>query len=200
MDEYTSFEELARHEVEGVDYVVITREGVSSVAIIAPHGGAIEPGTADIADSVASDRHAFAAFKGIKKRGNAALHIPSDRFDEPAAVRIAEGAQVVVTIHGCQGANETVFVGGRNHAIKRRLIHALRGAGFHAEESLTPGLEGKSPDNICNRCRTGQGVQIEVSRGLRERLFEGLSSQTKKKRTPLFRRFVDTVREAIEEA
>jgi phage replication-related protein YjqB (UPF0714/DUF867 family) len=198
MDIYQSFGELARHEAEGVDYVILAREGPASTAIIAPHGGGIEPGTADIADVIASDQHPFVAFKGIKKTGNAALHVRSDRFDEPVAVRTAKQAHGVVTIHGCRGGEDRVYVGGRDDGLKRRIIDVLNGAGFHAEESLKPGLEGRSPRNICNRCLTGQGVQIEISRGLREKMFEGLAKRSTRKKSETFYRFVRAVKDAIE--
>jgi len=199
IDKYTGFKELTRHEIEGVDYVILARKGTSSIAVIAPHGGGIEPGTADIADAVAADRHTFSAFKGIKKTGNAILHITSDRFDEPTALKIAEQARMVITIHGCRGQEERVYVGGRDDAVKKRVINALNRAGFHAEESLKPGLRGKNPENICNRCRTGLGVQIEISKGLRTRMFEGLGKRSIRKKTETFYSFVRVLRDAIDE-
>ncbi len=199
MDTYASYKELTQHETEGVDYVVLARKGTSPVAVIAPHGGGIEPGTADIADAVAADRHAFSAFKGIKKTGNAVLHIKSDRFDEPIAVRTAEQARMVVTIHGCRGQEDRVYVGGRNEDVKIRLIHALNQAGFHAEESLKPGLRGKSRRNICNRCLTGQGVQIEISKGLRTKMFERLFKRSIRKKTESFYSFVRVIRRVLDE-
>jgi phage replication-related protein YjqB (UPF0714/DUF867 family) len=199
MDKYRSCRELTRYETEGTDYEILAREGSTSIAIIAPHGGGIEPGTADVADAVAADRHAFAAFKGIKKTGNATLHIRSDRFDEPTAVKLAEQCRMVVTIHGCRGQEERVYVGGRNHKVKTRIIDALNRAGFHAQESLEPGLKGDSRQNICNRCRTGEGVQIEISRGLRARTFEGLARRSIRKKTGTFYRFVKAIKGAIEE-
>ncbi len=199
MDMYTSFRELAQHEAEGTDYVILARKGASSVAIIAPHGGGIEPGTADIADAVAADQHAFAAFKGIKKTGNAVLHIRSDRFDEPVVVRTAEQALMGITIHGCRGQEEWIYVGGRNDDVKMRVIDALNRAGFHAEECLKPGLRGKSPRNICNRCRTGHGVQIEISKGLRDKMFQDLAKRSIRKKAETFYRFVRAIKEPIAE-
>jgi phage replication-related protein YjqB (UPF0714/DUF867 family) len=198
MDKYPNFRELTLHETEGTDYVILARKGASSVAVIAPHGGGIEPGTADIADAVAADRYAFAAFKGIKKTGNAALHIRSDRFDEPTAISTAQQARMVVTIHGCRGQEERVYVGGRNDDVKMRIIDALNQAGFSAEESLKPGLRGRSRQNICNRCRTGQGVQIEISKGLRDTMFEGLAKRSIRNKTETFYRFVRVLADAIE--
>ena len=197
MDKYAGYRELTQHETEGVDYVILARKGRSSIAIIAPHGGGIEPGTADIADAVAADQHAFSAFKGIKKTGNSDLHIKSDRFDEPTAVRIAEQAELVVTIHGCRGKEEVVYVGGRNRNLKARIIYTLNMAGFHSEESLKPGLRGKNPENICNRCRTGHGIQIEISKGLRTKMFEGLGKRPIRNKTETFYTFVRVLRDAI---
>ncbi|MBW1783320.1 MAG: poly-gamma-glutamate hydrolase family protein [Deltaproteobacteria bacterium] len=199
MDTYSSYEELAQHETEGVDYVIVTRNGPSPIAVIAPHGGGIEPGTADIADAVAADQHAFSAFKGIKKAGNADLHIRSDRFDEPVALRTAAQAVMVVTIHGCRGDGEQVYVGGRNEDVKMHLLHALNRAGFRAQESLKPGLRGRSPRNICNRCRTGLGVQIEISKGLRTKMFETISKRSLRKKTDTFYRFVRVIRNVLDE-
>jgi phage replication-related protein YjqB (UPF0714/DUF867 family) len=51
-----------RHEKEGRDYEVHQRKGASGIAVIAPHGGGIEPGTMDIADSVAGEEHTFCCF------------------------------------------------------------------------------------------------------------------------------------------
>lgn len=67
MDKYANFIELAQNEREGEDYTILLRESNSKFAIIAPHGGGIEPGTLDLADAVASSDHTFYAFKGIKK-------------------------------------------------------------------------------------------------------------------------------------
>jgi len=198
MDKYQSFDALTQNETEGTDYVILAREGTSSVAIIAPHGGGIEPGSADIADALAADQHAFSAFKGIKKTGNADLHIRSDRFDEPTAIRAAQEALMVVTIHGCRGQEERVYVGGRNEEAKIRVIDALNQEGFPAEESLKPGLRGRSRQNICNRCQTGRGVQIEISMGLREKMFEGLARRSIRKKTNTFYRFVKVLRDVID--
>jgi phage replication-related protein YjqB (UPF0714/DUF867 family) len=198
MDRYESYKELAQHESEGADYVISVREG-SSIAVIAPHGGGIEPGTADIADAIAADQHAFAAFKGIKKSGNRALHIRSDRFDDFPGAGIAERCRMVVTIHGCRGQEERIYVGGRSHKVKMRIIDALNRAGFHAEESLKPALQGRSRRNICNRCLSGRGVQVEISKGLREKMFKNLSKHSTREKTETFYCFVRTVKASLDE-
>lgn len=197
MGKYTNYEDLKLHEREGEDYVVIFRENNSRIALIAPHGGGIEPGTVEIADGVAGGVHSFYAFKGIKKKGNAVLHITSNRFDEPQGVRIAKNADVAVAIHGYHGNDDMVYMGGKNHDLKSKIMHMLNKAGFHAEISTKPGLRGLHPENICNLCRTGEGVQLEISRGLRDKMFESLDRRSWRKKTALFFKFVDTLREAL---
>lgn len=198
MDKYVSYDQLKQHEKEGEDYVILVRESDSGIAVIAPHGGGIEPGTADIADDVARREHTFYAFKGIKRKGNAVLHIRSNRFNEPRGVTTAENADVVVSIHGYHGENDGVFIGGKNQELKRRMESMLNKAGFHAEITPKVGLRAQHLQNICNRCRSGQGVQLEISRGLREKMFDNLGRRSCRRKTGLFFKFVDAVREALQ--
>jgi phage replication-related protein YjqB (UPF0714/DUF867 family) len=172
MGKYKNFNELKQHETEGIDYHIRMRNGTSGIAVIAPHGGGIEPGTVDIADSVAGDEHAFYCFEGIKKEGNADLHITSENFDEPNGVRIAEEADFVLAIHGCSGTERVIFVGGNDFELRKRLSETLVQAGFIAEDHPRPGLEGLKPTNICNLGRTGRGCQVEFSEGMRKKMFE----------------------------
>lgn len=197
MDRYANYDELKRHERKGEDYVILSRAGNSRIAVIALHGGGIEPGTVDIADLLAGAEHAFYAFKGIKKKGNAVLHISSTRFDEFEGIAIAEKAEIVVSIHGCIGEDERVFVGGRNREMKDRICSALRKAGFKTEISAKEGLHGRHPENICNRCRSGEGVQLEITRGLRGKMFDIIERRSLRKRNKLFFKFVEALREAL---
>ena len=197
MDTYADYEALERNEKEGKDFLALWRQTDSPLAVIAPHGGSIEPGTVDIADAVAGGDHSFYAFRGIKKSGNRMLHMSSDRFDEPKGMAIARKAHVVLTLHGCKGTEETVFLGGRNQVLIERIRSRLNAAGFHASNSRHPGLRGHSAENICNRCQSGQGVQLELSRGLREALFLHLSQRSRRIRSPRFGPFVATLRMAL---
>src|SRR4030095_5264141 len=128
-DQYKNFAELARKEVAGVDYRILLRRETSSFAIVAPHGGGIEPGTSEIANAVAeSDLSAgtnlsFYAFEGIKSEGNKDLHITSTNFDEPICVTLIKTAQIIITIHGehSDEDGEGVFVGGLNKRLGQRI-------------------------------------------------------------------------------
>lgn len=194
MDNYLNFEELKAHELEGRDYAILHRESDSPFAVMAPHGGGIEPGTVDMADALAGRDHTFYAFKGMKKAGNRILHISSNRYDEPVGARLAARARIVISIHGCRDTEAVVFVGGRHEALKMRIRDALNQSGFQATVEEVPGLRGINPDNICNRCGAGMGVQLEISRGLREKMFKNLDRRSSRAKTPLFNRFVDAVK------
>jgi phage replication-related protein YjqB (UPF0714/DUF867 family) len=197
MDKYVDFAELEQNEREGEDYAILYREADSKVAIMAPHGGGIEPGTSDIADAVAGSDHTFYAFKGLKKTGNKILHINSNRYDEPIGLKTSKNAFIVISIHGCRDKKEKVFIGGKNQEIKQKMMCALRSAGFRAVISETPGLRGISPENICNRCKSGKGVQLEISRGLRENMFDNLDRRSLRKKTKVFYKFVNTIKKAL---
>ena len=122
------------------------------------------------------------------------MHINSNGFDEPLGVGVAQNAFIVVSVHGSKCRTETVHVGGRHQDLKQKTVHALRSAGFDAEISKIPGLMGIHRENICNRCRSGQGVQLEIARGLREKLFDNLDHRSLRKKTPLFYEFVNVLK------
>jgi phage replication-related protein YjqB (UPF0714/DUF867 family) len=58
-DTYRCFEELAATEREGVDYEIVTQVGSTGVLFIAPHGGGIELGTAELAQDLAGRTHSY---------------------------------------------------------------------------------------------------------------------------------------------
>lgn len=197
MDKYKNFAELARHEKEGKDYTILYHEADSQIAIMAPHGGGIEPGTVDIADAAAGNDHVFYAFKGIKQSGNNILHINSNRYDEPLGLKVSERAFIVVTIHGCHFKNDLVLIGGRHRILMDSFLSTFNQSGFDAKISDIPGLLGKQPENICNRCRCGKGVQLEISRGLREKMFENIACRPLRKKTRTFYVFVNCIRDTL---
>ena len=86
-DKYASFALLAEAETEGTDYRIHTAPQPSPIVIIAPHGGAIEPGTSEIAAAIARNSYSLYCFEGLKPdRPHADLHITSERFDESRGV------------------------------------------------------------------------------------------------------------------
>lgn len=197
MDTYRNFRDLKNHEKEGRDFTISYRHTDSDFAVLAPHGGGIEPGTIDIADAVAGNEHNYYSFKGIKLAGNEILHITSTHFDEPAALQTVGRAKVAVAIHGCKGSDATICIGGRNRQLRKKLLDALTTAGFQVVPSDSHDLQGMHAENICNRCTSGQGVQLEISQGLREKLFDHLDHHAPSRTTALFNRFIRAVRTAL---
>jgi len=197
MDKYRNIAELKQNEREDEDYTILYRELPSKITIMAPHGGGIEPGSIDIADYLAGCDYTFYAFKGLKKTGNKILHVNSNTFDEPIALKAAKNADIVISIHGAKDKSEIVHIGGTNQELKQTMMNALRSAGFDAMISEIPGLRGIKPENICNRCKTRKGVQLEISRGLRETLFENLQHRSLRKKTIVFYQFVKVLKESL---
>lgn len=195
-DTYASFAELAAVEKEGQDYICRVVDRGSDILVMAPHGGGIEQGTSEIARAVAGGEWSFYAFDGVKWAANEILHIPSIRFDEPRALRLAREATMVCAIHGLRGEEEAIYVGGLDRRLKAKLLEALGKAGFEA--GAGQGLEaGISPLNICNRGSTGQGVQLEITRGLRRGMFQGLDRRGRRTNNASFRRLVRVIRDVL---
>ena len=171
--EYPTYVALAQAHVEGREYRVVARRVArASAAIIAPHGGGIEYRTSEIATAIAGQDHSLYLFEGLLQDGNSALHITSHNFDEPRCLTLIGVHDVVLSVHGCanqDGVADAVYVGGLDEVRKSRVAEALRQAWFDARTNghKFPGTE---PHNICNRGSTGRGVQLELSRGLREYL------------------------------
>lgn len=194
VDLYPSFAHLSRCEREGRDYRIRWRMGGSGIAIVAPHGGGIERGTSEVADGIAGREHGFYAFEGLKTAGNHVLHLTSDRFDEPQALGLVRGVRALITIHGAKGREPAAYLGGLDLGLRERIAEALIGAGFLALDDPSPTRQGRSPSNICNRCVSGRGVQLELSYGLRTTLFAGLDPSGLCRPTLLYARLVATLR------
>ena len=166
-DRYSSFKELQRHETLDKDYTLALQDAGSRVTIIAPHGGKIEPRTSDLAKRIAGDNYNFYCFEGIKDKDNACLHITSHRFDEPAAVDLVSKSRIVVAVHACTGTAGLVHIGGLNKRLGRMIAFELQDRAINVSFDH-PRFQGSNPDNICNRAATGIGVQLEVTRDLRD--------------------------------
>ncbi|MBD1848290.1 SUMF1/EgtB/PvdO family nonheme iron enzyme [Cyanobacteria bacterium FACHB-63] len=166
---YTSAVELTQQETASKDYEILTRQGTSEVVVIAIHGGNLQPGTTEIADAVAGGLHSFYSFVSLKPEIDQTLYIASTQFDEQIARRMVRNARTVLSIHGCKGDIEFIRVGGADRDRIETIISELTREGFRVDDDRSSGTH---PNNICNRGLTGRGVQIEVSRGLRNRLVD----------------------------
>ena len=168
-DKYSCFDELQRHETLGRDYTLTVRDAGSRVTIIAPHGGKIEPRTSDLARNIAGENYNYYCFDGIKAKDNAGLHITSHRFDEPGAVELVSRSEVVVAVHACTGNAGRVHIGGLNKILGGLIAKELQNRAIGVSNHH-PRFKGSNPANICNRGATGAGVQLEVTRDLRDDL------------------------------
>ena len=165
---FRNFSELSRHQHRGRDFeITIRRKPGSPIAIVAPHGGGIEDGTSQIARAIAGHDFNLYLFEGIRSSSNYhALHLTSHRFDEPECLSLIKHCPFVITIHGCGGADDCVFLGGLDQELKLHLTQALKRAHLPAqtEGHRFPAL---NPLNICNRGASNKGVQLEITHALR---------------------------------
>ncbi|MFJ2701893.1 poly-gamma-glutamate hydrolase family protein [Streptomyces sp. NPDC087428] len=202
-DLYANYGALAAAEVEGVAYsrTAVAPAGAtwSSIAI---HGGGIETGSGEMAREVAQAgaRMAYYEFQGLKTSGNGDLHITSTNFDEPLAVALVTATRRCLSFHGFVGTDgvpETAL-GGLDTALVASLTATLTAAGFRV--ITTPSeIGGTDPANICNRTSSGAGVQLEMSRALRDSFFPGANTRAIRDsgaRTEAFYRYAAAVRAA----
>lgn len=188
-DTYRSVQDLLTHESRHV--TIFDRfKGRSEIAVLAPHAGAIEPLTGELAKAIAGREHRLYCFVGNAPGGNARLHVTSTRFDEPTLRTVLAGARVAISIHGASGDDEAVtLIGGANTALARRVGNALEDAGFSIIEA-SGHLAGADPRNVVNRVPEG-GVQLELTRRLRKEMQRGFIKK------PIFERYVAAVRSAL---
>ena len=200
-DKYRNFKALQAEQREGRDFrVQVNFRKESKIAIVAPHGGAIEPGTSELAIDIAGKELNFAVFEGIKSKQNRDLHITSTNFDEPRCVYIVEKTPTTLTVHGESSSGEVVYIGGLNQSVITHISLSLEQSGFTVKKNQNPDLQGISSDNICNRGIEQMGIQLELSRGLREKFFSSLSNDGRKITTCEFKKFVDAIRQGLKQA
>jgi phage replication-related protein YjqB (UPF0714/DUF867 family) len=167
MDRFTSFAQLDLSVVRGRDYDIDHVHCPSArVAVIAPHGGSIEPQTSEIAQLIAAAGFSYYSFKGIRKSENATLHITSHNFDEPTCLALLAAHDYVVAVHGCAESGEAVLMGGLDTPLLDELATALSACGINVSTSGHR-FPAREPRNICNRGRRAKGVQVELTRAFR---------------------------------
>ncbi|HWD43905.1 MAG TPA: poly-gamma-glutamate hydrolase family protein [Actinomycetota bacterium] len=205
-----------RHELFD-DSLAFTGE-VTQTAIIAPHGGGIEPGTSELCLAVAGYHPAmlpetppagvtydYWMFEGLRPDRNDELHVTSTGCDDEIALSLCGGALRALSLHGFKlgpGEEHEVLVGGAADETTRLAVRdALVGAGFKA---ILPGagdgeIDGNKHCNIVNRTRLGAGIQLELSLPLRQSMF-GEFTRARRKHTTnqVFWTFVAVCRDVIE--
>ena len=164
MDKYQNFEELISQESE---YRIEVVDRASDVTIIAPHGGRIEPHTAETAALIAGDRYNLFCFHGLKQDDNYDLHITSHRFDHPRALEVVSKARFVISVHGCTDIEPVAYLGGLDTELIDQICMELTTRRIENQCNFER-FGGIHQHNICNRGLFKGGVQLELSRGIRD--------------------------------
>jgi phage replication-related protein YjqB (UPF0714/DUF867 family) len=167
-ENYKSFADLEAACVEGTDYDVhVAKVAASRVAIIAPHGGLIEPGTSQIARRIAGGDLSLYVLEGKMSGSYKALHLTSHCFDDVRCLDLQADCDYSISIHGCSGDEEEVLVGGLDEELKLKLVSAISGVGIRAyvDEHRFPARNAR---NIVNRNRRRMGAQLEITAAARK--------------------------------
>lgn len=199
-DRFTHFSDIENHFTEGVHFRRVMYDRGGEILILAPHGGGIERGTSELARAIAGDSLSLYLFEGLMRtaKESKVLHITSTNFDEPDCINLIGKFQKALAIHGYDGEESMIYVGGRDNELKDRLIIALNVKGYPVRLAIRK-YAGDWSTNICNRTRSGKGVQLELSKGLRRTLFEDWRTRkTRKNTTELFSNLVTTIRSVLQ--
>jgi phage replication-related protein YjqB (UPF0714/DUF867 family) len=78
-----------------------------------------------------------------------------------------ERSAIVIAVHGCTRKDSVVLLGGLDQDLVCEIERQLGRRNIYSERSAQK-LRGQHEDNICNRGLRRQGVQLEISRGLRD--------------------------------
>lgn len=151
-----------------IDFEIEVKETDSNVTVVAIHGGKIEKGTTELAYALAShNNYNYYSFLGLKSTNNFSLHVSSDKFAETYALEMVSKSKETLSIHGCEGAEEFTYIGGRDTELANKIKESLTKYGFTVKKDNPKDLAGISPDNIVNRNINERGVQLEISESLR---------------------------------
>ncbi len=173
------------------DYTITNTPRNSQVVVLSIHGGEIEPMTSTITQMLSNqygwsryDFKAHGTAQCLEQRSNfETLHITAARFDDPDAIALVSRHLKAISIHGAGDLlRETICVGGRNQAQIQAFIKFIQ---HHQDKSpylLQPinapksddkactALRGIDPLNIVNRNAHRAGLQLELSRSMRQDL------------------------------
>lgn len=199
-DTFAHFSHLENRFTEDVHFRRVIFDRGGEILILAPHGGGIERGTSELARAIAGDNLSLYLFEGLMRTAKESkiLHITSTNFDEPDCLNLIGKFQKAVAIHGYDGKESIIYVGGKDNELKDTLIATLNAEGFPVQSAIRK-YAGDWSTNICNRTGSGKGVQLELSKGLRRTLFEDWSTRKGRRiTTALFSKLVTAIRSVIE--
>lgn len=170
-DYFSSMTELMEHLPARDNYSIASDVGRrSAVKVFAPHAGCIEPCTGALVLAIAMGRYDYFVFNGLRKKDcYKTLHVTSTHYDEPSCIRMARESTVALAIHGCDGEDLFIEVGGGNSSLASRLAESMIAAGYPALPAPAE-RRGEDPANFINKA-SRHGLQIELSAGFRRSLF-----------------------------
>ena len=163
----SSFKELSLLKKEGQDFEIKLRTGTSDSLVMAIHGGTIEPGTSELADATAGEKHSYYSFSGLVD-DYLSLHLTSTEFDEPRLLVLTQQAKNCLGLHGLKNDQIDFCIGGANVEKRKRYLKLLsqKFPKWRTCELCCPPNLGTSSNNIVNKCQFS-GVQIEMGSSLR---------------------------------
>ncbi|MFB5664032.1 poly-gamma-glutamate hydrolase family protein [Alteribacillus sp. HJP-4] len=197
-DYYKSYDDLKEHELLNEDYEINYKQRNSVISVIAIHGGGIEPGTSEVAKGLANQiDYSYYLFEGIKPTNNKILHLNSLRFDEPIGRSMAENSVSALSIHGYQGIEPIIYLGGRNREYKEMIRYSLQKRGFQVEDAPAD-IAGTSKKNIVNDNQLKAGAQLELTEELRKSFFKNndWSRKNRENTTAIYDKFIEGLKEA----
>ena len=111
-------------------------------------------------------------FEDLLSSCNSNLHVTSTEYDDPIALELVQNARRCISLHGfgdadADGKNQ---IGGLDTELISIVLEELTTAGIPARIA-TSQLDGSDPFNICNRTKSGAGVQLEMGTTFRASLF-----------------------------
>ncbi len=130
--------------------------------VIAIHGGDIEKGTEEIANNIAlKDFPIYVNRKGP--------HITSTKFRDKELEKIFDICEVIISIHGEHELTSFTIIGGLEEGLINVIRVKLKKNKFNIKEPIRK-LHGESNLNVCNLGVSKKGVQLELSKKLRDDL------------------------------
>ncbi|MEW5950940.1 MAG: hypothetical protein GX447_02635 [Elusimicrobia bacterium] len=162
------FTDFSLNNIEGRDYEIDIKDRGAVCSSFAVHGGNLEKGTDILAESFASNKLNYYAFKVISKKNAWEKHITSAKFNEPRAISLAKKSKIAVSFHAMADKSEKICIGGLNKDLAQSFDVFFNRYGFKTEYPCRR-LPGRSPKNIANMAAEG-GVQLEISVKLLKKL------------------------------
>jgi len=139
--------------------------------VCAGHGGAVEPGTAELALELAMDAERAVCWATLGYEGDGSaferFHPPSKAIDPPEYPLLGEiadrGFEHVLSIHGLAD-DEVIVGGGTDESVKESVADRLDSALSVPVRAVTDGqYSGTHPENFVNwLAESGGGLQLEL--------------------------------------